>query len=538
MAANMNHPPVLSGKRRRLGVAIAASVAGVTLLIAPSAALAALPAPQQTIMASTTSMGAFATGMTFDAGVSDNGRFVVFSTDAANMPGATGNSQVYVKDLQTGSVELVSTPTGGSMGGNQASNRAVISGDGNWVAFVSTSTNLVAGFTVPMGTAQVYLRDLVNDVTTPVSRVSGMPMNAATTGGSGPLGISQDGGRVSFRSSSVLSLLATGLIVQGYVFDRAAGTNTVVTTTLGTTALATPALDLSLSHDGDTVAFVTATSGVVMAPPAGGFAQAYRRDITNLTALGATSMVSVNPAGSAGAGSDVDMVSVADNGAVAFSSTAGNLLSAVVPSLPEQIFYRPAGGPTSLVTHTTAGAAVPVGPMTAVQAPFISADGQHVAYTANSADLTALGSNMQPQAYVWDASDSSNEVVSVTPAGALGGNDSFAPRLTPSGEIVVFDSSATDIVPGVLTDGARQTYARGLAAVVPQPTDPGDPGAGDGSGSGSGSASSRNGGSLASTGSGADGPLVVSIVTGAALLALGAVGLVLYRVPRNRTVRD
>ena len=85
------------------------------------------------------------------------------------------NNQVFVDDLTAGTTTLVSvSTTGGS--GNGASSLASISADGQFIAFVSTSTNLFA-LVEPNGGRQVYLRDLSAGSTTQLS------IDAAGTGG-------------------------------------------------------------------------------------------------------------------------------------------------------------------------------------------------------------------------------------------------------------------------------------------------------------------------------------------------------------------
>jgi Tol biopolymer transport system component len=93
--------------------------------------------------------------------ISGDGRFVAFVSQATNLlapaaPVVAG--QAYVRDTQTNQTSLVSQDnSGGSVPGNAASSTPFISGDGRFVAFVSSATNLV---TVPPASAvlDVYIR--------------------------------------------------------------------------------------------------------------------------------------------------------------------------------------------------------------------------------------------------------------------------------------------------------------------------------------------------------------------------------------------
>ena len=72
-------------------------------------------------------------------------RYVVFHTTEALDPVRDTNAKhdVYLRDLLTGQVELVSLTPAGTAAGNNMSVYGVISQDGRYVAFASTATNLV-----------------------------------------------------------------------------------------------------------------------------------------------------------------------------------------------------------------------------------------------------------------------------------------------------------------------------------------------------------------------------------------------------------
>jgi len=87
------------------------------------------------------------------------------------VPGDTnGNTDVFVKDMQTGAIELVSVSTSGVQGNRSSGVGGVaISDDGRFVAFSSNASNLHALDTDTNGTSDVYLRDRVAGTTDIVS---------------------------------------------------------------------------------------------------------------------------------------------------------------------------------------------------------------------------------------------------------------------------------------------------------------------------------------------------------------------------------
>ncbi|MBI5869949.1 MAG: PD40 domain-containing protein [Actinobacteria bacterium] len=94
--------------------------------------------------------------------VSTDGSFVAFSSDAPNLVPADGNAasgktDVFVRDMKTGAIICVSTSTGGAAQGMGRSEFLAMSGDGRFVAFSSEAANLVAGDT--NNKADVFLKD-------------------------------------------------------------------------------------------------------------------------------------------------------------------------------------------------------------------------------------------------------------------------------------------------------------------------------------------------------------------------------------------
>jgi Tol biopolymer transport system component len=115
---------------------------------------------------------------------------------------SNGFFAVFVYDRQTGTNELVSVPRPGSRL-NGYSYAPAISADGNYVAFISYSTNLVSGDT--NGRADVFVRDRAAGTT---ERVSVSSLGAQANGDSlaypfpNSVAISADGNLVGFSSSA------------------------------------------------------------------------------------------------------------------------------------------------------------------------------------------------------------------------------------------------------------------------------------------------------------------------------------------------
>ena len=117
-------------------------------------------------LASSSSEGDPANSSSFESQISANGRYVTFGSYASNLVPIDGNghiADIFVKDLVTGAVRLVSNAQDGSPG-NDAAFESAISADGTWVVFTSDAGNLLPGDGNSDGGTQptdVFVRNLL-----------------------------------------------------------------------------------------------------------------------------------------------------------------------------------------------------------------------------------------------------------------------------------------------------------------------------------------------------------------------------------------
>ena len=192
-----------------------------------------------------------------DADPSDDGRRVVFQSQATNL-GAGGDGvsrQIYMADLDDETIELVSVSDSGEPVSGIAQ-RGRISGDGRFVAF-GTSDLLVEG--APPG-LYIYLRDTELD-TTIIASVdeNGDPITTPPF----PPSISDDGRFVAFETFASGEAGDTDTQVDVYVFDRLTGTSRRVSLTSEAEDPDRPSNEPSMSGDGTTVGFLSASTNMV-----------------------------------------------------------------------------------------------------------------------------------------------------------------------------------------------------------------------------------------------------------------------------------
>src|SRR5262249_57880090 len=129
-----------------------------------------------------------ADGLSFEPVLSADGRFVAFTSSADNLvPNDTNHAtDVFVRDLLTGTTTLASVNTSGTASGNKASSAPAIGIGGRYVAFRSLASNLVSP-QVGGGSENLFVRDMQSNVT-----------YALTTNGVQSFGTTPDGRIVVF----------------------------------------------------------------------------------------------------------------------------------------------------------------------------------------------------------------------------------------------------------------------------------------------------------------------------------------------------
>jgi Tol biopolymer transport system component len=382
--------------------------------------------------------------------VSGDGRYVAFVSGASNLaPGDTnGLADVFVHDRQGGTRTRASVASDGTQANGSSSN-PWISGDGRYVAFESIATNLVSGDT--NGTADVFVRDLVTGTTTRVSVASG---GTQGNGASGDPSISGDDRYVAIES------LATNLVAgdtnkkrDAFVYDRQTGTTQRVSIASSGTQGDRDSSDPAISADGQHVAFDSSARNLV----SGDNNNADDVFLRNL-ATGTTIRVSVASSGTQGNGSSGDPAISSDGSNVAFDSSASNLVPG--DSSPTDIFVRDLlSGTTTRVSLASDGTQA----NSASSNPAISADARLVVFQSFASNLVPGDTSGAWDVFMHDRGSATTMRMSVAVDGSQGnaGSGNGTSSISGDGRYVVFDSSASNLVPGD-ANGARDVLVRGV----------------------------------------------------------------------------
>lgn len=274
--------------------------------------------------------GAPGTGDSSEPVISADGGTVAFTSTAANL-GAGVNPQVIVWRRDTGTLTVASTA--GVVVGDGASRAPALSADGTVVAFSSTSTNL--GVTVPAGTEQVWVRTRATGALRLVSRLPGAAGAPLQDGAEGPA-ISGNGTRVAFVTrTAVPGSGDTGTAEDVYVRDLPASVTMWASRPDGTAPSGDGLASApALSADGAVVAFAAQAAGLTADDP-----DMVQDVFTRNLVTGRTALMSTAGAGGKGDGPSGLPVISDDGTRVAFTSSAANLVAGDADGV-EDVFLR------------------------------------------------------------------------------------------------------------------------------------------------------------------------------------------------------
>jgi Tol biopolymer transport system component len=208
----------------------------------------------------------------------------------------------------------------------------------------------------------------------------------------------------------------------------------------------TPAADPAISGNGLTVAFDS--------PSAAGGREVYSANLLTET----RTLISTSPLGAAAPGTSSDPSISADGSTVAFVSTAGDL-AAGASKTQSNVYVRLPDGSVELVSGGVAGAVA----NGAASQPAISSNGLAVAFTSTASNLVSGLQTVGPQVFVRNLVTRVTTLVSVARNGTSGNGWAGDASINATGRYVSFDSAASDLQQSP-SNHIANVYVRDLAS--------------------------------------------------------------------------
>lgn len=342
---------------------------------------------------SVASDGSQANNVSYDAAISDDGRYVTFESYATNLvPGEQHNyTHVYLHDRVARTTERISVASDGAPG-NAYSDSAAVSADGRYVVFSSYASNLVAGDS--NADMDVFVRDRVTGI---VERVSVAADGTQGNGRSYGKHISPDGRYVSYQSdASNLVAGDTNSDTDVFLYDRLTRTPERISVGTGGVQPNSYSFGGAMTPDARWVLFSSNATNLI-ANDNNYAMDAFVRD----RVTGVTETVNLNSAGELAQWGDSYAESIsADGNVVALKSFASNL----APTAADwngygDVFVRIRSTGTTEHISIAADGTSP-NDENGFGTPTVSADGRFVSFDSYASNLVADDTNNLEDVFV------------------------------------------------------------------------------------------------------------------------------------------
>jgi uncharacterized repeat protein (TIGR01451 family) len=399
--------------------------------------------------------------------LSADGTWLAFLSSANNLvTGASdsnGTADVFLYNRTTAAMSLVSHSSFGLLSAAGAASEPLISADGSYVGFLTTSTTMISGLSDTVGTPDLFLWERATGALTLVSH----PYTSSTTaiGASAPA-MSADGNWLAFSTTAtgvVPSYTDSNGVADIFTWQRAFNVSFLVSTA-GLSTGNQASQGVALSADGRYVAFLTRASNIIN----GGTDTNSSVDVilSDRTTLNKR-LVSHIPTSTATAANGIakTVAISADGSRVSFLSTATNLVTGQIDATGtyDLFVFDNATSQVRLASHRLASETT--APTTGSDGGFLSSTGKVTVFQSTDSGLVSGDFNGRQDVFLWTDETGTDLAIAKTD-----GVSSLIPGQTATWTITATNSgplaagaTVVDNLPAAL-QGASWTCAAGGGA--------------------------------------------------------------------------
>jgi Tol biopolymer transport system component len=413
----------------------------------------------QTTRVSVASNGTEANAYSDAPTLSADGRYVAFTSNASNLVNGDteGKMDVFVHDTQTHSTIRVSVD-GSGHGGNDRSGSPTLSSDGRYVAFDSLASNLVPNDN--NAASDIFLRDLLNNVTSLISKDGS---GHSILGNSFDPSISADGKFITFESSATLIVADSNNKRDIYLYDVVNNINTLVSIDSNASQANEESRSAFLSADGKHTAFVSLADNLdLLVPDTNVMNDIFVRDRVDVAKTTRQSLATDGPFPAPPNGPCCYDIRISSNGSyVVYDSQAGNLVVGDT-NTDLETYYKGIQDIFVYDTNTQSTIRASVhsdGTQSSRRSDHgsISADGRYVVFDSLASDLIDDDTNYTTDVFLHDMQSHQTRRISLDPLGNQLDASSSTADISANGRFVVFISGADNLVTGD-TNGVEDVF--------------------------------------------------------------------------------
>ncbi|WP_209722267.1 PD40 domain-containing protein [Marmoricola sp. OAE513] len=405
----------------------------------------------RTRLVSATPAGVAGNEPSANSAMSGNGRYVAFVSSASNLGPADAHvgDDIYLRDLVTRKTVLVSRGHAGATA-NGGSADPTISADGRFVAFSSFASNLVPN-DFNAGFRDIFRWDRVTGAMRLVSHDSS---GTGSNNDSIRPSMSADGRRIAYSSAAtdLTSETDDNSAADIFLWTEATDSASRLSKPSNNATNAGGGSNPRISADGKWVAFTSSSD--VIDGASGQTNSAFLRNVQAAT----TQRVSTTTC----TGGQSFPVGVTNGGTlVAFYSTCADIVGAGDANGTWDMFVRKtSNGAFALVSHqwndkTEAGDSSAFGPAD------LAPDGSHMVFASRSENLTQIDGNGDQDIFLWTAATNSNVLVSRrrdTFEGLSSNGDNQDATFSDNARLVAWTSEATNVAAGDTSSAEDVVY--------------------------------------------------------------------------------